>query len=507
MIITAYNPTTDPLERTYLSQSYPLGVTSVELKNNSQFPNNTRALFGDMGLSETEIVTTGSPNANSTTTPISATLFGHPANTPVYNLLFDEVKFYRSTTGINGTYTLLAQVAMDVTNPNLQTLYNDNTAQSGYYYTISFYNSITGVESAQSDPIPAITGYGRNTVGYLMDEIFTELSDTNEANMTRQEVIGYLNEVNDDLLMSVVRPYSFLYTREVLGRTGGNNYLNFPTDSSGNQLMWKFDHLDYNYQDPTTSPVTNVTYTVEVAPSLEYFRNRWIQNTSGLAVPSNVTIGLGSGGSLKVGQFYYYVVTALYSTGNESGASIEVNASPSGSDQTIVLAWNAVPGAASYNIYRGLSSGGEYLLSNTTSLTYSDNGTASEGTQVPPTTTQDDMIQEVALDLAENQFVYYPTSKTSANTVFYLYYYSYFKTLTSEGDTLQTPTPRIYKMYVFWRYYFKRSATTTDYTTLATQYHNEYLLEKARLKAQDRKDVGTPRRFESQGFVRKSYRR
>jgi len=279
MIITAFNPTTDGLEKTYLSQSYALNVTSVEVKNNQRLNLNDRLLLGDMGLSQSEIVTAGPPNANGTTLPISATLFSHPANTSVYDLQFDQVKFYRSTTGINGTYTMLAAVPLDVTSSDLQTQYDDEGAQSSYYYKVSMFNSLSMVESALSDPIPAITGWATGQVGYTIDQIYREISDPDEQQLSRDELFGFLNDVNDDLIANVSRPYNFLYTRIVLPRVAGANSLPFPTDSSGNQLMWKFDRLDYNFVDSTTSPITNDTYTVEILP-IDYFRNRHSDNTN-----------------------------------------------------------------------------------------------------------------------------------------------------------------------------------------------------------------------------------
>lgn len=405
MIITLQNPTVDGLEKTYLSNSYNFGTTSIEVKNNGQFSANQRILLGEPSLAYSEVVTTGTVNANGTTIAIGATLYSHEADTPVYLLQFDQGKFYRSTTGINGTYTLLANnpVNLDFTSEDLETTYNDNNAATGNYYKMTVFNSVTAVESAFTDPIPAITGWARNQVGYLIDQIYTELSDANEENLTREELIGYLNEVNDDLTMQVVRPYNFLYTQKTLNRVAATNSLAWPVDSSGNNAMWKFDRLDYNFVDNTTTPVTNTTQTVPIV-DLAYFRNRWVTN--------------------------------------ENDA-----------------------------------------------------------------TTQDDKIQEAALDEARKQFTYYPYSLTSSNNVFDLYYWSFFTAITSEGNVIQTPTPKIYKHYISFKYYLKKSVTEPNYMAIAKQHQQDYVFERARLKGQDRRDVGTPRRFSSEGWVRRSFRR
>lgn len=405
MIITLQNPDTDALEKTYLSQSYNFGATTVEVRSNLQFPNNQRVLLGEPGLAYSEVVTTGTPNANGTTLPISATLYPHEADTPLYLLQFDQGKFYYSSTGINGTYILLANnpVNLDFTSADLETTYNDNNAQTGYYYKMTVFNSITSVESAFTDPIPAITGWARNQVGYLIDQMYDELSDANEENMPRSEVIGYCNEVNDDLLVQVVRPYNFLYTRQAFSRVAGSNTLAWPLDSSGNNAMWKFDRLDYNFVDTTVSPVSNTTYTVPIV-DLAYFRNRW--------------------------------------TSNENDSS-----------------------------------------------------------------TQDDTVQEAALDESQHTINYYPYSATSASAVWYLYYWSHFNEITSEGNVIQTPTPKIYKHYIAYKYYLKKAVTDPSYVVIYKQHQGDYVYERARLKSQDRRDAGTPRRFANEGWVRRSFRR
>jgi hypothetical protein len=397
MVIRTFNPDTADLEKTFLAQSYNLGVSSVEVKNNQELSNNLRIQIGEAGMSTTEIVTCGTPAADGTTLPISATLFSHNADDPVYVLNFDQVQFYRSTTGVNGTYTLVATVNLDVTNEGLETSYNDLTSVAGYYYKTAMYNSVSTVTSAFSDPLPAVSGWARNQVGYIIDQCYEEITDMTEDLLSRDEMIGYFNEVNDDLIMQVVRPYSFLYTRIALPRVAGSNTIAWPTN------FWKFDRMDYNYVDNTTTPVTNTTYTVEVV-GIEYFRNRHVTNE------------------------------------NDS-------------------------------------------------------------------TTQDDMVQEMCLDEAMNTFNYYPYSLTSSGAVWYLYYWQTFTQLTSEANVIQTPTPRIYKLYAEYKFYLKRSVTNPTYGTISANYYQQYTMEKMRYKSQDRRDAGTPRRFENEGWVRRSYRR
>lgn len=404
MKITAFNPLTDHIERTYLAQSYSAGVTSIEVKNNDEFANNARIMIGEMGQEKTEIVTSGTPNANGTTVPIGATLFSHEANSPVYVLQFDQAKFYRSTTGINGSYSLLATEALDVDNANLETVYDDNTAQTGYYYKVSFYNSSTAVESALGDALPAITGWATDQVGYTIDQIYREINDPTEQFLSRAELIGYFNDVNEDLLIGVARPYRFLHTRVVKDRTANQAYLSYPTDSAGNQLMWKFDRLDYRFVDNTTNPVTDQTNTVQIV-DIAYFRNRFSDNTV-------------------------------------------------------------------------------------------------------DSTTVDDVITEACLNDTTQAIDYHPASATTSTYgCFYLYYWKFFDRISTEGQTFETPSALIYKLYALMRYYYKRSVTEPAYLKLASIWDAKYAAERARYKSHDRIDQGTPRRFSSENNTTRSFRR
>lgn len=277
MILTLLNPEIEDLERSYLANAYPTGTTSMVVKNADRFALNDRIMIGQMGEEKTEVVTVTAPATDGMTITIGGTVFSHEADTPVYRLRFDQVKFYRSTTGIAGVYSVISTQYLDVDNANLTTIYDDTTGLSTYYYKMTVYNSISAVESAFSDPIPG-GGFARNQVGYMIDQVLKEVNDQIEAHVSRSEILGWFNDVNDDLTISVAKPYEFLKTRLALTPVPNQNYLPYPTDSLSNQTMWKFDHMDYNYRDNSTSLVTNETYTLDVEDQ-EYFRNKYTDNT------------------------------------------------------------------------------------------------------------------------------------------------------------------------------------------------------------------------------------
>ncbi len=394
MIITAFNPDTDNLEKSYLANPYAAGVSSITVKNNNRFSANDRVMIGEMGQEKTEVVTVSAVSADGITLTIGLTVFPHSADDPVTELQFDQVRFYRSTTGETGTYSVLSTQDLDVDNADLTTIYDDTVALSTYFYKITMYHSVSGVESALTDAIPA-AGFRRNQFGYIIDQILTEVSDQNEIHVNRGELLGYFNDVNDDLQVNVSRPYEFLHTRSALTRTANTNYIDFPEDSNGNQTMWAFDRMDYNYTDSTTSPVTDETSTITVIP-MEEFRNLYSDNT------------------------------------------------------------------------------------------------------IDSTTVSDAKPEAMTLDTSVNRFRFsHPFETTTAN-VFYLHYWKRFTDIDSEGDVIETPTAKIYKLYAKAMYYRKRGVSESSYNALSDRYFGDYVVEKTKYSGVNRRDKGTPRSFRPQ---------
>lgn len=402
MLIPVFNPETDDLERSFLANNYSASTTAISVKNSDRFAPNDRIMIGEMGQEKTEVVTVSSVNVNGTDIVIGPTVFGHSADDPVYKLRFDAVRYYRSNT-LTGTYSLISQQPLDVDNEDLETKYDDVTGLATQYYYFTFYHTISTLESANSDIIAA-TGWRRKQVGNIIDEVLKEVGDTQELHITRGELLGFFNDVNDDITMDNTKPPACLKTRMNLARTAGRNYITYPVDVNDDPIMWKFYGMDYTYLDSTTNPTTNRTRTLKVL-GLEDFRNRYSDNTIGA------------------------------------------------------------------------------------------------------TTERDTQPAFMALDDFADRFLFSHPALTSQNDVFTLHFWKFFDVIESEGDVIELPTPKIYKLYLKSQYYQKRAATESSYQTIADRRSADYLVEKNKIKSHNRKDKGSPRTFHSRTRTTRRYRR
>lgn len=396
MLITVDNFLTDDLEKSYLSDAYSIGVTSIKVKNSDRFGANDRILIGEMGQERSEIVTVDAVSSDKKSLTISQTAFSHSQDDPVFVLRFDQVRFYKSVDN-GSTYSILtgAGQPLDVDNADLQTKYND-LAGGAAIYKITFYHSLKDIESDYSDEIYG-EGWRRNQVGSIIDEVLQEVSDPNEQNVTRAELMGFMNDVNDDLLSTNRRPYSFLRTSVPLDRTAATNFIDLPVDEYGDQIVWKFDRLDYTHGD--------ITETIKMFNEDE-FRNMY---------PNNVN----------------------------------------------------------------------------------------------NTTTQRDSMPDATIDTSSNRILFSHPFATSESGVFTLYFWKYFNKLDTQGDIIETPSPRIYKLYLKQAYYQKRAVTDPAFNSQVTVFKGDYGREKMSYNTIDRKDVGTPRGFRplTRRSVYKNYRR
>lgn len=242
MKITAYNPEVDDLEKAYIADYADAGSTTLVLTNNDRFANTDKILIGRMGQERSEIQAINGAISGDTNISVSATDFPHDVDDPVYKLAWDQVRFYRSTTGISGTYSLLTTVDIDVDNEDNVTSYDDSGWDSSYYYKIAYYNSVSTDESTLSDPIAA-TGYEELTAGDVIDKHVRRVRDHGYSVLSIDEYLDIMDEVGKDLQTQSRRPWDFLKTSALLSTTQNQKYIDLSTVTD----LWKVNFITYDY--------------------------------------------------------------------------------------------------------------------------------------------------------------------------------------------------------------------------------------------------------------------
>jgi hypothetical protein len=271
MRIFARNPSLTDIEKTFLSDSTLVGATALLVKNTNNFVNGHRILIGAMSRERSELRTIGgAPTATGLT--INAAVFPHDTDDPVYALLYDQVRIYRSTAGETGTFTLLTTIDIDVDNADGRTWYEDPNSTSSYWYKVSFYSSISAEETDQSAAVQS-TGYSRDQIGSVILEVAKKVRDPDFIEMDPEEYIASANDTSTDLTTQAKRPFRFLKRNTPLNIGANSSTIDFPA------LFWKINFIEIN---DTSSAVTRV------------YRPKKVSTTQALANLASNTLGSDS---------------------------------------------------------------------------------------------------------------------------------------------------------------------------------------------------------------------
>lgn len=273
MIVGISNPTTDHLEKSYFSQYAQAGATTIYVTNTEKFASTQKLLLGKMGTERAEIVTAGTVTPPSTVA-VSATKFGHNADDPVYVLAYDKIKIYRAAT-VNGSYSLLDTVDVDVDNESKRTAYNDATATGGEYYKFTYYNSVTTDETDYSDPVKT-TGYENETIGEVINETASLLRDPSFSTLSMEDYITFANQVGHDLLTQSHRPYDFLKKEFLFDTTQAVPFLDVAANIPD---FWKFDSFFW------TETTAGVDHERQIKNPLS--KNAFVRRYGSVSFPDN----------------------------------------------------------------------------------------------------------------------------------------------------------------------------------------------------------------------------
>lgn len=164
-------------------------------------------------------------------------------------------------------------------------------------------------------------------------------------------------------------------TTTAFGETAGSNEITATLVANGTQVInWTAvtNALGYKVYRGTTAGSENILVTTISSGATVTYTDTGIAGTS-VAVPTSPTSGT-----------YYWKVTARSANG-ESLPSNELSATVT-AIQAQPFTWPAVPGATSYNIYRGTAAGAENILvGNVVSPAYTDIGLFGTAATLPVT--------------------------------------------------------------------------------------------------------------------------
>lgn len=199
MLIKVSNNLHEEVPKTFLSTSAASSATSITVRNNGGFTTSYAIQIGEVGqeLSEAVIGTpTGSTNVN---TP--ALSFAHPADTPVYQIKFNQVVYEKSTTGTAGTATAITDGTVTYQADNLFTVFDDTAGASGDAFRTRFRNSALGSNTAQSDWItPA--GFSFYSLAKMRERVKEKLWSS--TYLTDLVVNNWVNEWKDEMVMAAI---------------------------------------------------------------------------------------------------------------------------------------------------------------------------------------------------------------------------------------------------------------------------------------------------------------
>ncbi len=380
MKVYAYNISTENLEKTFLTTSVSATGTALTVKNNDRFSDNDWILVGEMGHERSEIVQVNGAVTKGTAITTDALTFDHDNNTPIYKIDYNQVRFYKSTTGSGGSYSVVSTQEIDVDNKDLQTVYDDATGTSASYYKVDFYNSQTTTATSQSDPI-AGSGYTTFQIGKVIEDVAREVGDTEFQFISPEEWIAVANECSEDLQSRTKKPYKFLGTSEALSTVLNQRYIDLSTTT---ETIWKTNLALYNY---TNTDGTDRTDPYRVLP-FEKFKSRFSDNTAD----------------------------------------------------------------------------------------------------------KSDKLKYIAYDEDNNYLLLEPIPATSQTDVFDLRFWKYFTTFTTLSTLIETPTTRVYKLFLKKHYYDAKATQDRAFLAIADRRGNDYESEVARLHRY-RIDAGSPRAF------------
>ena len=218
----------------------------------------------EIGNEKAEIIATHaatSPSGN-TVTLASGLVEDHPANTKIYIIRADTVRFYHAATEIDANASdtgLTALAAAQAIDPTMQVnIYDDSAKSSGFYYW-RFIDSVNSVNLLYSDPIPwnqVSPRFARDEVGFILESVRKDLDEDWNQKFTKQMAIEEVNKclkfmgdklqhwsrylVSDEVLGQISRGvYDYSLPDEIYDTTSNRSILQLKIGGAARNMIWK----------------------------------------------------------------------------------------------------------------------------------------------------------------------------------------------------------------------------------------------------------------------------
>ena len=204
--------------KTYLSNLEAAGTTVLRLKNSAGIGSAWAIQIGEIGDETAEVRLLSGTASGTVGTVTAATLFEHPADTPVYGIKWNQVVFERSTTGTTGVATVMTDGTVTITpdswdqnNQKSYTIFDDATGSTSYTYKTYFRNSSIPLTSTESDWIVitpdfyALASIRNRIRENLWNSTFmTDTVIDNAINQWKDEMNNAAVQVNEDYSIGTV---------------------------------------------------------------------------------------------------------------------------------------------------------------------------------------------------------------------------------------------------------------------------------------------------------------
>lgn len=286
MILRVVNNLTDLAPFSFLSQGEAVGVGTLHVQNANVFTANYAVQIGKTGESKTEIVTLNSATPAGTQVVLSGTTTqSHASDDQIYAVKYNQIIWFRSTSGTAGTASPLATTS--ITPSSEFSYYDDTTGISSYAYKTALYNSVIGTSSL-SDWITS-AGYDFYSLAAIRQRVKDKLFSS-----------GYIGD--DSVLNDWINEYLEMMTNAVidvnqdyaLGSTSvafsGTAEMGTITASDFKQVrrLWFYDGTNYipATKMESTTPNQNMTYDMTNPYFFMYGDNvisRWPHSQGGTA--------------------------------------------------------------------------------------------------------------------------------------------------------------------------------------------------------------------------------